>query len=98
MNCKICDAHCEKIFEKIILQKYPSSYYQCTNCNFIQTDEPIWLKEAYTNAITSLDIGLATRNITLRDEIKKLFPDKELFFVSILDDESITALKKRLSK
>lgn len=30
--------------------------------------------------------------------IQSLFPDKELFFVSILDDESIAALKKRLSK
>lgn len=83
MKCKICDAHCEKIFEKIILQKYPSSYYQCTHCNFIQTDEPIWLKEAYTNAITSLDIGLATRNITLRDEIKKIidayFPESKIY-------------------
>lgn len=72
MSCKICNSHSEKIFVKIILQKYESSYYKCTNCGFIQTDEPVWLKEAYESAITSLDIGLINRNISLRKEIKSI--------------------------
>jgi GTP-binding protein len=42
--------------------------------------------------ITKTDIIPST------EEIKKLFPDKEIFFVSILDDQSIATLKKRLSK
>ena len=58
MTCKICNNPSEKIFDKIILQKYHSNYYQCKNCSFVQTDEPIWLEEAYSNAITTLDIGL----------------------------------------
>ncbi len=83
MTCKICGSNSAKIFEKIILQKYPSGYYQCIHCDFIQTDETIWLKEAYTNAITSLDIGLASRNIKLREEISKIidayFPESKIY-------------------
>jgi phage pi2 protein 07 len=83
MKCKICNNDSEKIFEKIILQKYNSSYYKCVSCAFVQTDEPIWLKEAYESAITSLDIGLCYRNIMLRDEVKKIidscFPESKIY-------------------
>ncbi len=65
MNCKICNAVSTEIFEKRILNKYTSQYYQCNACDFIQTDEPIWLQEAYNNAITSLDIGLLNRNLRM---------------------------------
>ena len=79
MVCKICNNFSEKIFEKVILQKYNSGYYKCTICAFVQTDEPIWLAEAYESAITSLDIGLLSRNTYLKDEISLLidtcFPD-----------------------
>lgn len=83
MTCKICNNPSEKIFDKIILQKYHSNYYQCKNCSFVQTDEPIWLEEAYSNAITTLDIGLLGRNIYLREEISEIidccFPNSEKF-------------------
>ena len=83
MKCKICASDSHKIFEKTILQKYNTAYYQCSNCSFVQTDEPHWLKEAYESAITSLDIGLAGRNITLRGEIKEIidscFPETSIY-------------------
>jgi Methyltransferase domain len=72
MVCKICNNPSEKIFEKIILQEYNSGYYKCTSCSFVQTDEPIWLSKAYESAITSLDIGLLSRNIHLKNEISLL--------------------------
>lgn len=72
MTCKICSSPSEKIFEKIILQKYNSGYYKCTSCSFVQTDEPIWLKEAYESAITSLDLGLLARNNYLVTEISQI--------------------------
>lgn len=72
MKCKICDSLSEKIFEKTILQKYNTGYYKCTQCNFIQTEDPFWLKEAYASAITSLDIGLLYRNNYLKKEISKI--------------------------
>ncbi len=62
MKCKICDTTSAEFTVKKILSKYDVEYYQCPNCNFIQTEEPHWLNEAYNNAITHLDIGLVFRN------------------------------------
>lgn len=61
--CKICGNKREIIFCKKILSKYPVSYYKCSRCGFIQTEKPYWLKESYSDAITSTDIGLVNRNI-----------------------------------
>ena len=72
MECKICNSKSEKIFEKVILQKYKTGYYKCISCEFIQTDEPTWLSEAYNNAITSLDIGLLYRNNILARDVSKI--------------------------
>ncbi|MBC7605473.1 MAG: class I SAM-dependent methyltransferase [Burkholderiales bacterium] len=72
MQCKICSKATEKIFEKTLLQRYNTGFYKCPNCSFMQTEEPIWLEEAYQSAITSLDIGLLGRNIYLTKEISLL--------------------------
>lgn len=63
MICKICGTNNTKIFDKKVLGKYDVGYYQCPNCNFIQTDTPYWLNEAYSSAITATDIGLISRNV-----------------------------------
>jgi hypothetical protein len=72
MTCKICNSTTRKIFEKKILNKYLTGYHQCDSCYFVQTDEPMWLNEAYSSAITSLDIGLVDRNLVLRDEASEV--------------------------
>jgi len=63
MKCKICNGSSEPLFEKKVMNKYAVSYYRCTNCFFIQTEEPYWLEESYSSAITDLDLGLVQRNI-----------------------------------
>lgn len=63
MECKICLKRSEKIFDTLILKKYIVSYFKCTKCRFIQTEDPYWISEAYSSVITSLDIGLISRNI-----------------------------------
>lgn len=63
VKCKICSETSDFLFESNILNKYPVSYFCCTACNFIQTEEPYWLEEANNSAITSLDIGLVSRNL-----------------------------------
>ncbi|MBI3520533.1 MAG: class I SAM-dependent methyltransferase [Bacteroidetes bacterium] len=70
MTCKICNSPTKQLFEKIILNKYKTFYHKCTSCDFIQTDEPVWIEEAYSNVITSTDIGLLNRNIYLVKETK----------------------------
>jgi hypothetical protein len=65
MNCKICNTKTEILFNQktLLLNKHVIDYYRCKKCGFIQTEEPFWLDEAYNSAITSLDIGLVSRNI-----------------------------------
>ena len=72
MNCKICDNSILKIFDAKVLMKYQVNYFLCGNCGFMQTEKPYWLKEAYGNAITDLDLGLIFRNIYLSDTVETI--------------------------
>ncbi len=51
------------LFTAKVLGKYFVDYARCDQTGFIQTEEPYWLDEAYSSAITALDLGLVTRNI-----------------------------------
>lgn len=64
MNCKICSAKSENVFSAKILHKYKINYYHCSNCGFLQTEEPYWLEESYDSAINIEDTGLLKRNFT----------------------------------
>lgn len=82
--CKICGSQSKFLFQEKILNKYDVDYYKCTECGFVQTEEPYWLNEAYSNAITSLDIGLLGRNIyylPIVSSIIKSFFKKEASFL-----------------
>lgn len=63
MKCNICKKDTKPIFDGTLLGKYEVQYYKCTNCDFIQTERPFWLEEAYSKAINDLDVGLVTRNL-----------------------------------
>ncbi|MDD2225316.1 MAG: class I SAM-dependent methyltransferase [Candidatus Shapirobacteria bacterium] len=65
MICKICKNKSNKIFTKKVFGKYDISYYKCLNCEFIQTEDPFWLEDAYSNPINISDTGLLKRNIFL---------------------------------
>ena len=71
-NCKICSSPLKHIFNSKILYKHDVAYYKCTNCGFIQTDEPYWLNEAYDSAIANLDLGLISRNLNYAKRISNL--------------------------
>jgi len=62
MKCKICAAEAVHFANARILDKYDIDYFQCQNCGFVQTEEPYWLEEAYTNVIANSDVGLVFRN------------------------------------
>ena len=72
MFCKICENKSVEIFTEKILNKYQVKYFQCTDCKFIQTEEPYWLSEAYQNAIAKLDIGLIWRNLNFSKTVEKI--------------------------
>jgi hypothetical protein len=65
MKCKICAATVVLFTSSIVLGKYSAAYYRCSTCGFVQTEEPYWLEEAYSSAITGSDLGLVRRNSRL---------------------------------
>ena len=64
MQCKVCGSPSDFVFKGTILQKYEVSYYRCPKCDFMQTEEPYWLAESYSSAISDLDLGPVNRAIT----------------------------------
>lgn len=69
MLSKLTGKPAKYIFSAKILNKFDVKYYQCEDTDFIFTEEPYWLEEAYSSAITKLDLGLPMRNEYLRDKI-----------------------------
>ena len=72
IKCKICGDDSLWYDSAVILKKYKIAYFKCPHCGFIQTEEPYWLDEAYSSAITSSDIGLMQRNVLLSQRINIL--------------------------
>ncbi|MBZ0183267.1 MAG: class I SAM-dependent methyltransferase [Melioribacteraceae bacterium] len=72
INCKICNSESKYFANGIILSKYDIKYFKCTECSFVQTEEPYWLEEAYSNAIASADVGIVKRNLELSNVTKTL--------------------------
>jgi hypothetical protein len=64
-RCRICSEDSDYVFTATLLNKYDVRYYQCPECQFLQTDEPYWLNEAYEYPINIEDTGLVSRNILL---------------------------------
>jgi len=61
MKCKICGNESRKVFNTRVLYKYDVDYYQCTVCEFGQTEKPYWLEEAYINSMNLSDTGVMMR-------------------------------------
>lgn len=64
-KCKICGSLSEPFASARILNKHDITYYGCTECEFVQTEEPYWLAESYAEAINTTDIGYVSRNLSL---------------------------------
>jgi len=64
-RCKICSAKSAPFARALLLKRHDVAYYRCGECGFVQTQEPYWLDEAYSDAIAATDIGLPSRNIRL---------------------------------
>ena len=82
--------HCISVESEDILKDYETirNELHAFNPNLTQKEEII--------LITKIDClsDIASE----KTRIQKLFPDKEILFTSILDDESIASLKKRLTR
>jgi glycosyltransferase involved in cell wall biosynthesis len=63
MKCKVCESQSIKLATARVIKKHDIDYFQCQSCGFVQTEEPYWLEEAYSEAIAKSDVGLVYRNI-----------------------------------
>lgn len=72
MICKICSTNSELFSRAEILNKYSIQYFKCPECGFIQTEEPYWLEESYSEVINRSDIGLLARNLELSKTTKAI--------------------------
>ena len=65
MQCNICHSSVTKLHKGFILNKYEVQYFHCDRCGFTQTEEPYWLDEAYSDAVSISDTGVMARNASL---------------------------------
>lgn len=63
--CSICGSATRLQHRDRLLRKYDIAYFYCDRCGLLQTEEPYWLDEAYSDVIATSDTGLVTRNIAL---------------------------------
>jgi hypothetical protein len=63
LACKICGEKTQPYGSARVLDKYTVQYFECSSCGLVQTEDPYWLKEAYSNAIAGTDVGLVSRNL-----------------------------------
>jgi Methyltransferase domain len=60
--CRLCGSESAMKFQLRGFNRLNTVYFECTNCGSLQTQEPSWLQEAYTNSNLSItDTGAAQR-------------------------------------
>lgn len=62
MNCRLCAAPIDRSFTTANLIGRNISYFDCPICNYVQTEDPTWLDEAYASPINVSDTGILARN------------------------------------
>ena len=84
-NCPLCSAQLEPYADGTILGTRPVSYVRCTQCRSVFLPEPTWLDEAYSSAISALDVGLLERCIQLANVTTALIAAERLSRGTFLD-------------
>lgn len=59
--CWVCGEKTSLLQMLSVLRRYEVGYHRCQTCHHIQTDEPVWLPEAYRTAIADVDLGQGMR-------------------------------------
>lgn len=69
MICSVCGQPMRQVFRGTILQHCDVAYFRCPGCEFLCTETPYWLEEAYSEAIAATDVGLVERNRVMSSRI-----------------------------
>jgi hypothetical protein len=65
MKCLICESPSLPFGQATLLWRHKVAYFQCPKCRFVQTEEPTWLGEAYSEDEVGIDVGAVSRNLHL---------------------------------
>jgi hypothetical protein len=71
-NCIVCEQQSNYLMKDTILQKYDIEYYVCKSCECVFTEEPYWLDEAYSEAISIVDTGIMLRNMNISNSLMSI--------------------------
>jgi len=65
MLCRLCSAEAAPFGSALVLRHLNVEYFECPACGLVQTENPYWLNEAYSEAIARTDTGIVSRNLDL---------------------------------
>lgn len=71
-HCPICTSAMKVAFSAELLQRHQVAFSHCLECGFLQSEEPYWIDEAYSDAIAVADTGLVARNNTISAKLATL--------------------------
>ncbi len=63
--CVVCDSRLEHFADGVVLGDRRVEYSRCSACHSVTLPDPDWLDDAYSDAITPLDVGLLERCVQL---------------------------------
>jgi len=63
MICLVCGYSTEHFGCSTILKSHKAEFRRCLKCGLLFAENPVWLGEAYSSALTFSDLGLVDRNI-----------------------------------
>ena len=66
-RCRVCNKTVEAIFSAVLLHKHSAQFFKCSQCGYVQTEEPYWLEEAYNVSINDSDTGMMMRSFWHRN-------------------------------
>jgi len=59
--CRLCGGAANFAFDRVIIGKYRADFFLCGNCGSLQSEEPYWLDEAYSDTVLAIDPGAGQR-------------------------------------
>jgi len=61
-HCRLCGVATRFLWLGRLLD-HDVTYWECPACSYVQTEEPFWLDQAYSEAINDSDTGIMSRNL-----------------------------------
>jgi hypothetical protein len=58
IECRLCGGAASFVFTQMVVGKYQVSFFACQHCESLQSENPYWLAEAYSDKVLPIDPGL----------------------------------------